>query len=106
MLGARHLKQLISSLIYSVKAKMPFFIVVWESWFVCNLSAQNGFKGINYLHEWFHLFKLTKSFPAKPKQQKNNQGYKAQYLSSYIRFLHETTVSKLSCIKKEKWFFK
>lgn len=35
MLGARHLKQLIASLIYLVKAKMPFYFVVWESQFNC-----------------------------------------------------------------------
>lgn len=35
MLGARHLKQSIASLIYFVKAKMPFYIVVWESQFNC-----------------------------------------------------------------------
>lgn len=35
MLGARHIKQLIASLIYLVQAKMPFYIVVWESQFNC-----------------------------------------------------------------------
>lgn len=50
MLEARHLKQLITFLIYLVKEKVPFYIAVCEEQFVCCFSEQNGLKGINYIH--------------------------------------------------------